>query len=150
MKSVKHRRTLVLDTSVVAKWFLPEPLSAEADSVLEDVRLGKSHLASPDLIVYEFANILWQRQKKNEISSRQAAAIMSDFERLPIRLVPADALGSEALRIAGKTGCTAYDGAFVALASGLDCTLVTADQRFVRLMAGTKFAKQVVWLGQWK
>ena len=150
MKSDKPRRTLVLDTSVIAKWFLPEPLSAEADSVLEDMRLGKSHLASPDLIVYEFANILWQRQIKNEISSRQAAAIMSDFERLPIELVPGDVLGSEALKIAGKTGCTAYDGAFMALASGLDCTLVTADQRFVRLMAGTKFAKQVVWLGQWE
>jgi predicted nucleic acid-binding protein len=143
-------RTLVLDTSVVAKWFLPEPLSTEADSVLEEVRLGKTQVASPDLIVYELANILWQRQKKEEISGRQAAAIMSDFERLPIQLVPGDVLGSQALKIAGRTGCTAYDGAFMALASGLNCTLITADQRFISLMTGTRFAKRVVWLGEWK
>lgn len=150
MKPDIPRRILVLDTSVVAKWFLPESLSAEADSVFEEVRLGKSHAASPDLIVYEFANIIWQRQKKEEISGRQAAAIMSDFERLPIQLVPGDVLGSQALKIAGKTGCTAYDGEFMALASGLNCTLITADQRFIGLMAGTRFAKRVVWLGEWE
>lgn len=150
MKPDIPRRILVLDTSVVAKWFLPEQLSTEADSVLEEVRLGKSDAASPDLIVHEFANILWQRQKKEEISGRQAAAIMSDFERLPIELVPGDVLGSQALKIAGKTGCTAYDGAFMALASGLKCTLITADQGFISLMTGTRFAKRVVWLGQWE
>lgn len=150
MNPVNPKRTIVLDTSVVAKWFLPEPLSAHADSILEDVRLGKTHPASPDLIVYEFANILWQRQKKDEISGRQGAAIMADFGRLPIELVPGDVLGSEALKIAGKTGCTAYDGAFMALASGLNAPLITADQRFIRLMAGTRFARRVVWLGEWK
>ena len=140
-------RTLVLDTSVVAKWFLPEALSEEADRILEEVRLGKSHAASPDLIVFEFANILVQRQKKGELSGRQAAAIMSDFQRLPIEMIPGDVVGSQALKIAGKTGCTAYDGAFMALAEELKCTLVTADQRFISLMAGTGFAKRVVWLG---
>ena len=143
-------RIIVLDTSVVAKWFLPEPLSTEADRILEEIRLGKTNAAAPDLIVYEFANILWQRQKKGSISGRQAAAIMSDFERLPFELVPGDVLGSEALKIAGNTGCTAYDGAFMALASGLNATLVTADQKFIRLMAGTRFAKRVAWLGEWK
>lgn len=143
-------RTLVLDTSVVAKWFLPEQLSSAADSVLEDIRLGEALAAAPDLIIHEFANILWQRQKKGDISIRQASAIMSDFERLPIELVSGEVLGSEALKVAGKTGCTAYDGAFMALASGLSAPLITADQRFIRQMAGTRYAKRVVWLGEWR
>lgn len=148
MNPVNSRRTIVLDTSVVAKWFLPEPLSTEADRILEEIRQGMTQAAAPDLLVYEFANILWQRQKKGRISRRQAAAIMSDFEHLPVELVPGDVLGSEALKIAGTTGCTAYDGAFMALASGLKSTFITADQKFIRLMAGTKFAKRVSWLGE--
>ncbi|MHB0866522.1 MAG: type II toxin-antitoxin system VapC family toxin [Thermoleophilia bacterium] len=148
MNPVNLGRTIVLDTSVVAKWFLPETLSAEADSILEEIRLGKTRAAAPDLIVYEFANILWQRRKKDMISGRQAAAIMSDFERLPIELVPGDVLGSEALKIASNTGCTAYDGAFMALASGINGILITADRKFIRLMDGTRLAKRVVWLGE--
>jgi len=147
MNARKAGTNLVLDTSVVAKWFLPEPLSPEADKILEDLRQRKSIVAAPDLVVYEFANILWQRQKKGEISTRQASAIMSDFERLPLELVPGDAIGAQALDIAGKAGCTAYDGAFIALAVELEYMLVTADQRLVRLMAGTRFAKSIVWLG---
>lgn len=42
----------VIDTGVAAKWFLPEPLSAAADSVLEAVRLGRLPLrgAGPDIL----------------------------------------------------------------------------------------------------
>lgn len=149
MKADKPPNAIVVDTSVVAKWFLPELLSAEADAVLEQVRLGRLQLSSPDLIIHEFANILWQRQKKGEISSKQAREIMSDFERLPIDLVPADVLGAEALKIACITGCTAYDGAFVALAAGLKSRLLTADRKLVQVMSETRFTRRVMWLGKW-
>jgi len=141
--------SLVLDTSVIAKWFLPEPLSDRADRILEDVRLGKLHPAAPDLIVYEFANILWQRQKKGEISRRQGDAIMSDFERLPINLAPGDVLGSQSLEEVAATGCTAYDGAFIALADSLETKLVTADRRLISRLAHTRFSRTVLWLGDW-
>ncbi|MHB8791974.1 MAG: type II toxin-antitoxin system VapC family toxin [Thermoleophilia bacterium] len=144
----KPPSTIVIDTSVAAKWFLPEPLSDEADAVLEQARLGRLLLSSPDLISYEFANILWKRQKKGELSSSQAMEIMFDFERLPIELVPAEVLGAEALKIACSTGCTAYDGAFVALAAGLKCRLLTADRKLVQMMSETRFARRVRWLGK--
>lgn len=144
----KPLSTIVIDTSVAAKWFFPEVLSDEADAILEQARLGQLLLASPDLISYEFANILWKRQKKGEISSSQAMEILFDFERLPIELVPADVLGAEALKIACSTGCTAYDGAFVALAAGLKCRLLTADRKLVQMMSETRFARRVRWLGK--
>ncbi|MFA5809612.1 MAG: type II toxin-antitoxin system VapC family toxin [Thermoleophilia bacterium] len=147
MKHEPPGHTLVIDTSVAAKWFLPEPLSKAADAVLEDARQGRTRLASPDLIVYEFANILWQRQKKGEISSRQANLMMADFERLPIEMAPADVLGATALKIATKTGCTAYDGAFIALAEGLGSRLLTADRRLIRMVSSSGFAHRVFWLG---
>ena len=130
--------------------FLPEELGDRADLVPEQMRDGRLNAASPDLIVYVFANILWQRQKKSEVSGRLAASIMSDFERLPVRLVPGDVLGGKALGIAGKTGCTAYDGAFIALADELRCELLAADRRLVRLMSGTRFAGRLAWLVKWK
>ena len=139
----------VIDTSVAAKWFLPDPLSAEADRVLEEMRLGRLRLAAPDLISYEMANILWQRQRKGEISARLAAAIMADFELLPIEKAPGDVISSLALRLACKAGCTAYDAAFVALAAELRTRLITADRRLTRLMASTPFAARLEWVGQW-
>lgn len=144
----KPPTVIVIDTSVAAKWFLPEQLSSEADALLEQVRPGRLQLSAPDLIIYEFANILWQRQRKGEISGNQAMEMMSDFERLPIQLVPADVLGVEALKIACNTGCTAYDGAFVALAAGLKSRLITADRKLVQMMAETRFAGRVTWLGK--
>ncbi len=107
-------------------------------------------LALPALAAYELANLLWQRQKRGEINKRQALGIMSDFERLPLKLVPGDVPGLAALQIARSTGCTADDGAFLALARGLDVPLVTADKRLVRLTAGSRLASHVVWLGDWR
>lgn len=145
---MKPPKAIVIDTSVAVKWFLPELLSDEADAVLEQARVGRLLLSSPDLISYEFANILWKKRMKREISGSQAMEIMSDFERLPIELVPADALGAEALKIACRTGCTANDGAFVALAAGLKCRLLTADRKLVQMMSETRFARRVRWLGK--
>jgi predicted nucleic acid-binding protein len=137
---------VVIDTSIAVKWFLPEPLSREADAVLEDARLGRIQLAAPDLIIYEFANLLWKLQRRGELGGRDTLSLMRDFELLPVYLVPADVLGSRALAIACQTGCTAYDAAFIALAGELKKPLLTADRKLVKLMDGTRHARRMVLL----
>ncbi|RJQ46633.1 MAG: PIN domain-containing protein [Gaiellales bacterium] len=133
---------VVVDTSVAAKWFFPEPDSSGADAVLEELSSGKSSLAAPDLIVYEFANLLWKRVGRGEISADQAGSVMDDFMRLPISLAPADILAESALGIALQTGCTAYDATFIALAEYLDTYVFTADRKLIQLLSATKHARR--------
>lgn len=135
--------TVVVDTSVAAKWFFPEHLGSAADKILDGLLAGHVSLAAPDLIIYEFANLLWKRVSRDEIKPEQAAAVMADFLRLPLNLAPADALAEELLRVALESGCTAYDAAFIALAELLDSHVVTADRKLVQQIAATGFQKRV-------
>ena len=41
---------LVVDASVVIKWFVAEPLSVEARRILDDYQAGTLSLVAPDLI----------------------------------------------------------------------------------------------------
>ncbi len=137
----------VIDTSITAKWFLPEPLGEEADHLLDDLKSDSLRLAAPDLLHYEFAGILWRKQVVDEISARTAAAMIEDLERLPLEMVPADVITTDAVRIACKYGCTSGDGVFLALAAGLGTSLITADRRLIKNMEGTEFKRRLLWLG---
>ena len=53
---------LVVDASVVIKWFVPEPFSLEARRILDDYRAGSLDLVAPDLLNAEVGNIVWKKQ----------------------------------------------------------------------------------------
>jgi predicted nucleic acid-binding protein len=134
---------LVIDTSVAAKWFFPEPQSRAADVVLDDCTAGKVALAAPDLIVYEFTNLLWKRAGRGEIDSGEAGGLMDQFTQLPISLAPPDVLAERALMVALEAGCTAYDGAFIALAEELNSFMLTADRKLYEAVASTPLKKRI-------
>lgn len=49
---------LVLDTSVILKWFTQETYSDIALKIREDFYNGVHEIVEPDLLVYEFTNVL--------------------------------------------------------------------------------------------
>jgi len=49
---------IVVDSSVVIKWFVPEPLSAESRRVLDGYQSGSFTLIAPDLLAAEIGNIV--------------------------------------------------------------------------------------------
>jgi predicted nucleic acid-binding protein len=51
---------LVVDSSVVIKWFVVEPYSAEARRILTDYQNGVCTLLAPDLMNAEIGNIIWK------------------------------------------------------------------------------------------
>jgi predicted nucleic acid-binding protein len=53
----------VIDTSVVVKWFVKEKDSDVALEILEHYRSGNFTIIVPDLLIYEFTNVL---RYKNE------------------------------------------------------------------------------------
>jgi len=54
----------IVDASVVAKWFLPEPHKDKAETLLRDFLDEKIELTAPELLVVEVGNLLWKRSVK--------------------------------------------------------------------------------------
>jgi predicted nucleic acid-binding protein len=50
--------SLVVDSSVAIKWFVPELYSTEARRVLDDYQTGSLSFLAPDLINAELGNIV--------------------------------------------------------------------------------------------
>lgn len=74
----------VVDASVVLKWFLREPDSAAADSLLEKFLNNEADLIAPDLILVETASALWKRAiVRKEISADEATLIHRELLTLP-------------------------------------------------------------------
>jgi predicted nucleic acid-binding protein len=132
--------SLVVDVSVVVKWFAPEPGSAQASA------LRASHqLLAPDLLVAEFGNVLWKKVRMGLMTAGEARTAAADFVRAgPVSLHPTTPLLAPALDIATHYQRTVYDSLYLALALAAGCQLVTADQRLVNSLQGTPLAGSIV------
>src|SRR5437879_1776778 len=137
----------VVDASVVVKWFIPEPYSSNAESLLVGFRNHQFILAAPDHVVAEVANALWQRSTlRGEISISEAAGSCSDFLQIGLQLHPTPGLIEAALRLACLVRHPVYDMLYVALASERQCEFITADRKMVNKLASAY--PFVRWLGQ--
>lgn len=124
---------LVVDTSIVAKWFLPEEGSDRARELL-----GKNQLLrAPDLLIAEMGNVLWKRLGRGELNLEQAELIVARLTAAPIMLTPVEELANMALRIAHLYRRNFYDCTYLALALREKCRVVTADLRFLNALRGT-------------
>jgi len=131
---------LVLDASVVVKWYVPERGTPEAIAI----RNAVPFLAAPDLLTAEFGNTVWKKVQRGEIVHTDADAIIQAFAASrQVALYPARPLLTPAFAVAADLNHPIYDALYLALAGVLGCTLVTDDQRLVRAVAGTRFASAV-------
>lgn len=118
---------LVIDSSVVFKWFDPaEPWSALAVELLRAHQRDEVALIAPAHLPLEVVNALTSRRAGAE-SVERAVGFLADVDLV---IAPVDdALLVEAVRIAHAEQIALYDAAFIALAARLDAELVTADRR---------------------
>jgi predicted nucleic acid-binding protein len=135
-------KKVVVDASVVAKWFVPE-IHSEAAARWLDPDIA---LYAPDLIGPEFGNILWKKARRHEIVREEADAIMSAFVGLPLEIRPSIVLLPSALELAIELDRTVYDSLYLALAVAEECTLVTADARFHATLVASPLAAHVQWV----
>lgn len=125
----------VLDTSVVAKWFLEEEGSEEAERLLRAIGDGSGRIAVPSSFFYELAHVLWG-QRRTGMTERNAAAIWNDLMRLPFSVTDWEELFPQALSFAYRFDISPYDALFVVLATELGCELITADRRLWKKTRG--------------
>jgi predicted nucleic acid-binding protein len=119
--------SLVIDASVVIKWFIPEVHSDAARRLL-----ARSHdFVAPDLLFAEAANTIWKKTQRRELTSEVARRLVTDLGRIEVDTLPSRALIEDAHALAIGTRCTVCEALYVAVAVRLNTSLVTADQRLV-------------------
>jgi predicted nucleic acid-binding protein len=119
---------VVLDASVVLKWFAAEQRgSVEARQLRSEYEAGRLFVAVPALLFLELLNVAGRRWRWDEDALLELAEALDDlaFD------VGEPGLHSVASWVA--RGLTAYDAAYVALAEERGLALVTDDETMVAL-----------------
>ncbi|MBY0528504.1 MAG: type II toxin-antitoxin system VapC family toxin [Gemmataceae bacterium] len=120
---------VLVDSSVVAKWFLPETDTPKAEQLLIDVTLKGNRLVVLDLALVEVANAIWKQHHRGLASAADSRQQLQKLESLTnLYVEPAQRLLQPALEIGLKYDRAIYDALFVALADDLKISSVTADE----------------------
>jgi predicted nucleic acid-binding protein len=133
---------LVVDASVVVKWFLPEVLADAALRIAE----GEHVFLAPELLGAEFISALWKKSRRGEIEAGTAVRMLDDFSRVAIAFHPHTPLLPTAFAIAAAAGHSVYDCLYLALAEREDCPVVTADRRFHAAFASGQLGHRMLWV----
>jgi predicted nucleic acid-binding protein len=118
---------IVVDASVVAKWYLPERDHESARALRDAYLEGRCRLLAPALLPFEVVNALAFSGHYDGEGLEEAAETLPEYG---IQLVPFGAIGPVA-RVARDADVTVYDAAYVALASSRASVVYTADERLI-------------------
>jgi predicted nucleic acid-binding protein len=129
-------KKIVLDTSVILKWFVKEKGSQQAKNIFDDFKNKKITLILPELLKYELGNAFLKGKK---ISFGKIKKSLAKFYRLPIHFVAEnEKLSFLTYQIAEKLNITYYDACFLALAKQEKATLVTTNPKHQKKIKGVK------------
>ena len=118
---------IVVDVNTVACLWIPGPLTRAAEQALERYSVW----GAPLLWRSEFRNILAGHLRRGTLSTDDALRCLAGAEeqmRGGEFFVPS----ASVLREVTRSGCSAYDCEYVALAEDLDVRLVTCDLRILK------------------
>lgn len=140
--------SLVIDTSALVKYVLPEQDSSVAEKLVTFHRAGTVTLLAPEYLLVESANVLWKHLVRRNILPEEAMESFRTLRELGVRLVPDVELLEDALAFAADNGITVYDSLFCALAVRENVQLITSDGPLVTRMTGT--GVQATLLSEWE
>jgi predicted nucleic acid-binding protein len=136
---------LVLDASVCLKWFLseptPEPDSAIAFALLEDIRNDTIRLLQPPVWHSEIAAVLARMQPK------LGQQMIEEVFRLNTEIDASEIVLNKAISLASQLDHHLFDTIYHALAIERETTLITADARYYRK---AQALGHIALLGQWR
>ncbi len=124
---------VVLDCSVICKWFVLEEDSNKARSLIEAHLAEDIRIFIPRILFYEIGNVfrykhltdIRQKESFEALKKMELSTIDPTFEELFL-------IG----RIASDKELSFYDASYVWLAKHLRCTLVTADRKLANKITG--------------
>jgi len=127
---------IVLDASVIAKWFLEEPESSSA-LYYRDLHLKRKEIIIvPHILVYEIANLLLYKN----FTEKEIISVLESLENFKIEVISLNF--SDMVRVAilaKEREITAYDATYVLLARNFGCKFITADKKLYKKVKDLNF-----------
>ena len=128
--------SLIVDASVVIKWFVVEDLLDEADQLRPLI----AELSAPDFLLVEIGNIAWKKTRQGILRPHDAARILAHLRRSGMQLVPTTSLLDNALKLAQDLDHPVYDCLYIALIEMLDAMFLTCDGQLYAKLSRSRFA----------
>ncbi len=134
---------VILDTSVLVKFFAPDEKDKTADQVLDNCAEKILSIVTIDIAVYELINTL-------KLSKKSSAPIIYDnvlamYKMAPRIITLSQELIKCGLEIMEKFPLTIYDAVFVAAAEMEKIPLLTADYKHHK----KEISKYIVYYQEW-
>ena len=136
-----ERGKIVVDASVVVKWFVEEKYSKEALMIRDSFIEGLVDIVVPSLLYFEVLNALKYSGAFGEDELKKVARILEDYQFTLYELEGAYA--EKAVEIAMRKGITIYDASYVALALIEGVDLYTADEKLLTKTQDLKITKHL-------
>lgn len=133
---MRYENCVCVDASLVAKWLVSEPDSAQALDVLEAWMRQGVQMIAPPLIDYEVGSVLRKLSARGRIDVDEARQRLHIFESLGIRHVHPPFLLRRSWEIAVRHGLyTIYDASYAALSELTGTRLYTCDQTLISALS---------------
>lgn len=128
-------RRVVADASYCGAWILPDEVSDEAADLLRQIEITRVELVIPSLWHYEMTNLLRSAQRHGRLTVTAAKRAQVLLGQVPVALcdTPSGPENKVILDLSFEFDLSAYDAAYVELASRLRIPLLTADRKLKRV-----------------
>ncbi len=128
---------MILDASVILKWFLDESESNIALDIKESHVTGKVTIVVPDIVIYEVGNAL---RYEPEFSPDEVNSCLEELYELNIDIIaPLSDIVNLTTEISYQKDITFYDATYIALAQLLNLQFVTADGKLYNKVKALSF-----------
>ena len=118
---------IVVDTNIISYLFIEGENTRKAEEVFKK----DSEWAAPILWRSEFRNVLAFYIRNRNLELEKAIKIMNEAAHL-MNDNEYDVISLDVLKLAEKSGCSAYDCEYVALAQDLGIQLITSDKKILK------------------
>ncbi|MCA3563638.1 MAG: PIN domain-containing protein [Methylocystis sp.] len=133
---------LVVDASVVVKWFVEEEGQAEAIAILE----RGDECFAPDFVLVEVAGALDKKLKSGTVTREQAFEAITAIQS-KMTMVAGIRLIESALDLAAELNHPVADCLYLACALELDTSVVSADRLFIEKARARGYLSRAFMLG---
>ena len=137
---------MILDASVLTKWFLPdEELMAEALVVRNAAMDNRLDLAAPAILWAEASHALVRAHRRGRIAAGDTQDLAERMEATRSLIASVEIPLEASVRIALRAGVSAYDAQYLVCSRRILRAVLTADRGLFD--RGTAAGFDLVWLG---
>mgnify|MGYP001087853501 CR=1 FL=1 len=140
---MSDRSRVVIDASVVVKWFVKEEGSQKALEIRDRYIEGEIEVIAPELILFEAINALRYKGLFTESEIKEISEALDAFG-LSLYSLEGE-YARRAIEAAFRNDITIYDSSYISLAVQENAQLYTADDELIRRLkkAYSKFVKNI-------